>query len=178
MGGDSSHRTAIQVRDAVREDIPLILTFIGKKAEFDGAADAVEATEGALMRAIFADPPLAHVLLAEAGGRAVGFASYYFTFSTFLARPGVWLDDLFVDPEMRSKGVGRVMLEHLAVLARRRGCGRVEWTAAVADERALAFYRRSGASVRERSRLCRLDAPAIDRLCRGAADGEPVGPTP
>jgi GNAT superfamily N-acetyltransferase len=178
MGGDDSDETAIRVREAVREDIPLILTFIGKKAEFDGAADAVEATEGALLRALFGDPPLAHVLLAEAGGSPVGFASYFFTYSTFLARPCIWLDELFVDPDMRGWGIGRVMLAHLAALAKRRGCGRVEWTAAVGNERALAFYRRNGASVRERSRLCRLDAAAIDLLYRGPDDGEPEGPTP
>ena len=78
---------------------------------------------------------------------------------------------------VRSASAGRCATNRPAALARRRGCGRVEWTAAVANERALAFYRRSGASVRERSRLCRLDAAAIDRLCRGADDGEPVGPT-
>ncbi len=158
---------AVQLREAVREDIPLVLRFIEKKAGFDGAADAVEATEESLLRTIFGDPPLAHVLLAEIDGRAVGFASYFFSYSTFLARPGFWLDDLYVDADVRSRGVGRAILTRLAHLARRRGCGRIEWTAAVTNERGLAFYRRNGAAVRERTRLCRLDAAAIDGLASG-----------
>src|SRR4051794_39537993 len=158
MESDPPYEGATRLRAATPEDVPLVLSFITRKAEFDGAAGTVEATERALLRTLFCDPPLAYVLLAEAGGGAVGFASYYFTSSTFLARPGVWLDDLYVDPATRGRGVGRAMLAPLARLARERGCGRIEWTVAVANERALAFYRRNGATVRERSRLCRLDS--------------------
>lgn len=152
------------LRPAVESDIPLILDFIARKAEFDGVPEMVEATAEKLRHTLFADPPLAYVLLAEIEGQAVGFASYYFTFSTFLARPGLWLDDLFVTPEVRGRGIGRALLARLADLARARGCGRIEWTAAVTNDRGLAFYRRNGASVREGTRLCRLNAEAIDRL--------------
>jgi GNAT superfamily N-acetyltransferase len=163
-------QVAVNLRAAVREDVPLILRFIRKLSVFDGAPDAVEATEERLEQTLFGNPPLAHVVLAELDGKAVGFASYFFTFSTFLARPGIWLDDLYVDADMRSKGIGRALLTHLARLARSKGCGRVEWIAAVSNHRGLVFYRRSGASVCERTRVCRLDSQGIDDLIFGSDD--------
>jgi GNAT superfamily N-acetyltransferase/mannose-6-phosphate isomerase-like protein (cupin superfamily) len=176
-GGPDGLAARVTLRAATAADIPLLLEFLGKKAAFDGVPDALVATADQLGRALFADPPLAHVLFAELGGRAVGFASYFFTFSTFLARPGLWLDDLYVDADVRSRGIGRLLLASLARLARSKGCGRIEWTAAVANERGLAFYRRAGATVREPSRLCRLDAAAIDLLANGPDDRPEPSPS-
>jgi GNAT superfamily N-acetyltransferase len=161
----------VTIRQAVVDDVPLILDFIIKKAGFDGAPQAVRATPERLRQTLFADPPMAHILIAEIEGRPVGFASYFLTYSTFLARPGFWLDDLFVDDEMRGRGVGTALLADLARLAQSRGCERIEWTAAAANRRGLDFYRRHGAVVREATRLCRLEAEAIDRLVR-ATEGE------
>lgn len=163
----------ITLRPAVGADISLILRFIGAKAEFDGAAGSVRMTAEKLEEALFAEPPLVHVVLAESEGRAIGFASYDFTYSTFLARPSIWLDDLFVAEDMRSRGVGRAMLVFLARLAREKGCGRIEWTAAASNERALSFYQRAGAAIRDRTFLCRLDATAIADLAldRGTSPG-------
>jgi GNAT superfamily N-acetyltransferase len=167
LGSDQrSGEPNLTLRPAVEKDTALVLRFIGKKAEFDGVSGSVMATEGKLHEALFGDPPLAHVVLAEIDGRAIGFASYFFTYSTPLARAGIWIDDLYVDADLRSQGVGRALLVHIARLAKARGCGRVEWTVAVANERGLAFYRGNGASVREHSRLCRLDAAAIDRIAQ------------
>src|SRR5437660_1329607 len=103
----------ISVRNATAADLPLILRFIRKKAEFDRCPDAVEATEEKLRATLFGVPPLAHVLFAEVDGVAVGFAAYFTTYSTFLARPGIWLDDLYVDAERRSQGIGEALLRHL-----------------------------------------------------------------
>ena len=154
----------ITLRPAVGADVPLLLRFLGQKAEFDGAAHAVRMTAETLQEALFGKPPLIHVILAESEGRAIGFASYYFTYSTFLARPGLWLDDLFVAEDMRCRGAGRAMLVFLARLAREKGCGRIEWTAAASNERAINFYQRAGAAIRDRTVLYRLDATAIDNL--------------
>ncbi len=154
------------LRPAVEGVTALVLRFIGNLAEFDGGSGSVRATEDQIHEALFGDPPLAHVVLAEIDERAVGFASYFFTYSTFLARPGIWLDDLYVDAELRGQGVGRALLAQIARLAKARGCERIEWTVAVANERRIAFYRRNGASLRESYRPCRLDAAAIDRLAQ------------
>jgi GNAT superfamily N-acetyltransferase len=159
----------LTIRRAGVDDLPVILRFLHKKAEFDGVLQGVEASVETLRQTLFGDSPLAYVLFAEVEDRPVGFATYFFTFSTFLARPGIWLDDLYVDADRRSQGVGRALLVFLAHLARSKGCGRIEWTAASNNERGLAFYRRHGASVREGTRLCRLDAAAIDRLARESA---------
>ena len=113
------------------------------------------------------------------GGQLVGLATYYPTFSTFLARPGLWLDDLFVDEEYRSRGVGMALMARLARIAEGRGCGRIEWTAAADNERGIAFYERCRASVRHGTRYIRLPREGIERLAKedlGAiTDGSDVG---
>ncbi|MCC2672015.1 MAG: family N-acetyltransferase [Armatimonadetes bacterium] len=154
----------VVVRGAIETDLPLILSFLRKKAAFDGCPEALQATPELLREALFNGAPLAGVLLAELEGEVVGFASYFSTFSSFLARPGLWLDDLYVDEPVRSQGVGRALLAHLARLAQERGCGRLEWSAARDNDRGLAFYRRHGAYVSDSARLCRLDEAAIARL--------------
>lgn len=151
-------------------DLSVIIGFIHKKAAFDGVPLALQASAEKLRETLFADPPLAYVSLAEADGKAVGFASYFFTFSTFLACPGIWLDDLYVDADQRSQGVGRALLLFLARLAQSKGCGRIEWTAASSNERGLAFHRKHGATIREGTRLCRLDAAAIDLLAQESTE--------
>jgi GNAT superfamily N-acetyltransferase len=162
-------RSPIVIRDATVDDIPIILRFIGKKAEFDRYPQGVEATPEKLRQTLFADRPRAGVLFAEVEGTPVGFASYFSTYSTFLARPGLWLDDLFVDEEHRSRGVGEALVGRLAQMAVERDCGRIEWTAAAHNDRGLAFYRRLGATVRETARLCRLDREGFERLVEGHA---------
>lgn len=156
----------ITLRLAEERDLETLLALIRRKAEFDGCPEAVQATPDRLRRALFDSPALASVLFAEHGGQAVGFASYYATFSSFLGLPGIWLDDLFVLPEYRNRAVGTALFRRLAEIARDSGCGRIEWTVAVANDPAIAFYRKHGAVLQESTRVCRLTAEGIARLAR------------
>jgi len=158
----TSHSVAI--RDATAEDVQLIFRFIESMAEFDGRLGALQATPEMIREGLFGAVPHAAVLLAEVDGVAVGFASYFRTYSTFLGRSGIWLDDLFVDVEARGRGIGTALLRHLARMATAWGCGRIEWTAGIHNDRGIDFYRRNGANVRENVRLCGLDRDAILRL--------------
>lgn len=153
----------IKVRSANINDIPLILSFIQQKAEFDGCPASVEATAEKLKQTLFCEPPLANVLFAEVEGTTVGFATFFQTYSTFLARPGIWLDDLYVQPHMRGKGVGAALMNRLAAIAKQRDCGRIEWTVATNNTNGIEFYRKQGAQIRDGVRLCRLNYEAIHR---------------
>jgi GNAT superfamily N-acetyltransferase len=152
------------IRQGTEADLPPIMELIRLKAEFDGCPDTLEATPDKLREAWFSDPPQAHILIAELDGRVVGIATYFQTFSTFLARPGIWLDDLFVREESRSRGVGKALMAGLARVAQEQGCGRIEWTVALSNERGIAFYECHGATVRDLSRCVRLNREGIERL--------------
>lgn len=162
------------VRAATVADVDLILELIRALAMFEGLADQVEATRERLVRTLFGPRPAAEVLLALEGDLPVGFAVHYPTFSTFLGKPGLHLEDLYVRPDHRGRGHGRAMLRHLAMLAVQRGCGRLEWTVLDWNETALGFYRRLGADALPDWRLCRLAGGALDRLASGL---EPTRPT-
>lgn len=152
-------------RLAGREDLEAVFSFIREIAVFAGADPAsVEATPEKLRRALFSEPPLGEVLLAEVDGVAVGFASFHQTFSTFLAQPCLWLDDLFVRPEQRGQGAGTALMRHLARIARERGCGRIDWIVNTSNGRGISFYVKSGAAVRPHVNLWRVDRKAIERL--------------
>ena len=154
----------IQVRVANIDDIELILKFISQKAKFDGCPSAVEATADKLKQTLFCDPPLASVLFASVEGSAVGFAVFFQTYSSFLAQPSIWLDDIFVLPQMRGKGVGTALLTYIAEIAHERGCGRIEWTVSIANTLGIEFYQKQGAQILEHVRLCRVDQAAIALL--------------
>src|SRR5581483_6015411 len=126
-------------RSATAEDVGPVLGFIRKKAEFDGCPNSVEATAEKIRETLFGDAPLTSVLIAERGGVPVGFAAYFRTYSTFLARPGIWLDDLFVEEHARGQGIGSALIQHLAALAEELGCGRIEWTVARHNQRGIDF---------------------------------------
>ncbi|MDB6123583.1 MAG: sortase-like acyltransferase [Pedosphaera sp.] len=165
-----SHTPLIKIREASSSDVPLILNFIRKKATFDGVPHWVEATEDKLRNELFGAHPTASALFAEANDQAIGIAIYFLTFSSFLARPGIWLDDLYVDENARGQGAGKALLAHLAKLAEERGYGRVEWVTAADNAKGLAFYQRNGACVQDVVRILRLDRAAITQLaCNGAA---------
>lgn len=154
----------ITIREGTRQDVALILSFIRKKAAFDGVPDWVQATEEKLECELFGPQPVAFVLFAELDGKVIGFALYFLTFSSFLARPGIWLDDLFVDECARGQGAGKALLAHLAKIADERGYGRVEWVTAADNANGLAFYQRNGAKVQETVRVLRLDRAAVSQL--------------
>ena len=154
----------LHIRPATRDDVPLILAFIEQLAEYERMRDHVHATEAALRETLFGDRPAAEVVIAASDGRYVGFALYFQTYSTFLAQPGLHLEDLFVVPEARGAGVGRALLTHLAALADARGCGRLEWAVLTWNEPAIGFYRRLGAIPLDEWQTYRLDRDGIRRL--------------
>jgi GNAT superfamily N-acetyltransferase len=154
------------VRHAVEADLPAMMDLLRLKAEFDRCPDALEATPDLLREAWFSAAPKAFVLVADVNGLLVGLATYYSTFSTFLAKPGLWLDDLFVREGYRSRGVGLALMARLARIAEERGCGRIEWTVGLHNERGIAFYERHHASVRHGARYVRLNRDGVGRLAK------------
>ena len=136
--------TTVTFRSAERADVPLILQFIRTLADYEHMADQVVADEATLEEWLF-DRQKAEVLFAVLEGREVGFALFFHNFSTFLGRAGLYLEDLFVLPEVRGRGVGKAILQRLAALAVDRGCGRLEWRCLDWNEPSIAFYRSLGA---------------------------------
>ena len=154
----------LHIRPAAEPDVPLILSFIRGLAEYERLAHEVVATEELLRRNLFGERRAAEVLLAFDGERAVGFALFFHNFSTFLGRPGLYLEDLFVLPEARGRGVGRRLLAELAAIARDRDCGRLEWAVLDWNEPAIAFYRSLGAQPMEDWTVFRLTGEALERI--------------
>lgn len=155
--------TQFSIREATASDIPLIIDLIHLKAQFDGCPKSVEATPQRLEETLFGKNPLAFVLLAQSNGNPVGFATYHRIYSTFLAQPGIWLDDLFIKVEYRRRGIGEAFIERLCQEAQRIGGGRIDWTVAVDNSPAIQFYEKMGAKVKQSVRVCRLDRQAIAR---------------
>jgi GNAT superfamily N-acetyltransferase len=155
----------VAIRRAEAADVPLILGFIRGLAEFERLSHEVEATEERLRSTLFpaSGPPAAECILAFDGAEAVGFALYFATYSTFLAKPGLYLEDLFVLPGRRGRGIGRALFLHLARAAAARGCGRFEWSVLDWNERAIGFYQAMGAILLNEWTTCRLAGPALDR---------------
>ena len=133
------------IRPAVRGDSGLILEFIRGLAEYEKLAHEVVATEEILERTLFDDNPVAEVIIAEWGGKPAGFALFFPNYSTFLARPGIYLEDLYVHPEFRDKGIGKSLLACLARMAVERSCGRLDWSVLNWNEPAINFYESLGA---------------------------------
>ncbi|MEB3358558.1 MAG: GNAT family N-acetyltransferase [Synechococcales bacterium] len=156
----------VSIRLAQRADLATLMDLIHCKAAFDGCPDAVEATPERLAETLFGEAPLAHILLAEVAGQVVGFASYHPIYSTFLARPGLWLDDLYVRENHRGSGIGKALVERLCAIAQSIDAGRIDWTVDIDNFPAIGFYQHLGARICEQVRLCRLDRAAI----RGHAD--------
>jgi GNAT superfamily N-acetyltransferase len=153
-----------QIRPARVEDVPIILELIRDLATYERAPNEVTATEEQLVDALFGERPAAEVLIVFEGKSAVGFAVYFYNFSTWLGRPGLYLEDLFVKPEKRGKGYGRALLIELAKIARDRGCGRMEWAVLDWNEPAIKFYRALGAKPMHEWTVFRLARDEIARL--------------
>jgi GNAT superfamily N-acetyltransferase len=165
---DQPPRPDLRIRTATREDVPVILDFIEQLADYERLRHAVLATEAALAETLFGDRPAAEVLLASLDGRDVGFALFFQTYSTFLARPGIHLEDLFVIPDARGTGVGRALLSRLAGIAESRDCGRLEWAVLTWNEPAIGFYRQLGAFPLDEWQTYRLDRDGIRALASEA----------
>ena len=152
------------LRQARMEDVDLILELIRGLAEFEKLSHQVQVTREQLQSTLFGARPAAEVVLAFDGENVVGFAVFFANFSTFLGKPGLYLEDLYVRPEFRGRGHGRALLRHLATLALERGCGRFEWTVLDWNESAIEFYRRQGAEVLPQWRICRVTGEALAQM--------------
>ena len=152
------------IRAARQADVPLILSFIRKLAEYGDISDEVFATEDDIRSALFGQHPVAAAVIAAVGDEPAGFALYSYTFSSFLGRPGMFIEDLYVENAHRSRGVGKALLVHLAKVARERSCGRLEWAVLNWNERAMEFYQDLGAEPMDEWTTFRLDGEALDRL--------------
>jgi GNAT superfamily N-acetyltransferase len=149
---------------ATKADIPLILQLIRALAEYEKLTDHAAATEADLERALFGPRPAAEVIIAYAGDQPVGFALYFQSFSTFVGRPGLYLEDIFVKPEWRKQGLGRLLLARLARIAVERGYGRMEWSVLNWNEMALRVYRAIGAAPMSDWTVYRLSGSALQDL--------------
>ena len=158
----------LEIRPATERDVPLILALIRELAEYERLSHAVVATEGSLANSLFGERPAAEVLLGYVGDDPAGFALFFHSFSTFLGRPGIYLEDLYVRSEFRGAGVGRVFLRYLARLAKDRGCGRLEWWVLDWNEPAIRFYEALGAVPMGDWTVYRIAGEALDEL---AGDG-------
>jgi GNAT superfamily N-acetyltransferase len=164
---------ALTIRRGTRRDVPTILALVRGLAEYERLLHECVATPARLRRDGFGRRPYFHTLICRRGGRPVGFALYFFTYSTFLARPTLYLEDLFVLPAERGHGAGLALLRALARLAVRRGCGRMEWTVLDWNRPARRFYRALGAAFRTEWMLTRLTGAPLARLA-GAATRPPA----
>ena len=150
------------IRSATPVDVALVLEFIRALADYEKLAAEVTATEAQLHATLFSANPVAHGVLAfDADGTPAGFAIYFFNYSTFLAKPGLYLEDLFVKPEFRGRGFGKALLLHLAKLANARGCGRMEWSVLDWNQPAIEFYESLGARRMKEWQICRLTGAAL-----------------
>ena len=156
-----------QIREATEEDVPLILSLIRELAEYEKLSDEVVATEDGLRENLFGERLYAEVLIAEHGGAPAGFALFFHNFSTFLGKPGIYLEDLYVKPEFRGAGIGKELLVHLARLAKRRDCGRLEWWVLDWNEPAIGFYRSVGAEPMDDWTVYRVSGSALEDLASG-----------
>jgi GNAT superfamily N-acetyltransferase len=156
----------LRIREATIDDVPLILSFIRKLAEYEQLLPEVQATEEGLRQRLFGERSSAEVIIAEYQDKPVGFALFFHNFSTFVGKPGIYLEDLFIDPEYRGQGFGKALLAHLARLAVERDCGRVEWAVLDWNEPSIQFYQSLGARPMNEWTIFRLTGDALSELAK------------
>ena len=162
MKGD----TTLEITKATEKDCALILSFIRELAEYEKMLADVVATEEKIRETLFCERPKAEAVLAYYQGKPVGFALYFHNYSTFLAKPGIYLEDLYVKPEYRGKGFGKKLLHYLAKLAKERNCGRLEWWVLDWNESAINFYKSLGAVPMNEWTVYRLAGDALSNLAQ------------
>ena len=155
------------LRFAEPDDSSVLFELIQALAEYEKLSDAVTGNALELKEHLFGSPKYAEAILAEYTGKSVGFALFFHNYSTFLTKPGIYLEDIFVLPEYRRLGIGKALLTKLAQIAVERDCGRLEWSVLDWNEPAQAFYRRMGASILEEWRICRVTREALAKLGSG-----------
>ena len=153
-----------EIRPASEDDVPIILSFIKELAEYERLSHEVIATEDTLRECLFGERRFAEVVIGYYGNDPVGFALFFYNFSTFLSKPGIYLEDLYVKPEFRRRGYGRALLLYLAKLAKERGCGRFEWSALDWNEPAINFYKNLGAVPMDEWTVYRVTGETLSRL--------------
>jgi GNAT superfamily N-acetyltransferase len=161
---------ALTIRPATDADTAVVLSFIQALAEYEKLSHEVVADEATLRRSLFGDRPVAEILIAELGDDPAGFALYFHSFSTFLGRPGIYLEDLFVKPELRGRGVGRGLLSRLARIAVERHCGRLEWSVLDWNRSAIEFYENLGALPMDGWTVYRISGHALRELATTEPD--------
>ena len=154
----------ISIRFATPDDLPLIADLIRGLAEYEKLADEVRFDEAVLGAKLFGPRPYAEVIIGELDGKAQGFALFFHNFSTFEGRPGVYLEDLFVQPEARGGGLGKALLARLAAIALERDCARLEWSVLDWNAPAIGFYQKLGARLMDEWTVMRVDGAALQRL--------------
>lgn len=155
---------SLKIRPATKTDIPTLLTFIRKLAAYEKLLDQVKATPDLLEKTLFCEHPKSFALLAEDGKDVVGFAVYFFNYSTFLAAHGLYIEDIYVDETARGKGVGLVILKHLAQIALEKECGRMEWWVLDWNEPAIGFYKKIGAKPMDEWTVFRMGPGEMQKL--------------
>ncbi|WP_164931943.1 GNAT family N-acetyltransferase [Janthinobacterium sp. 17J80-10] len=158
----------MEIRKLKETELSELLALLEAKAEFDGCPESLRATEENLRDALFSDRPMAHALVAVINGTLVGMATYFSIFSTFIVKPGLWLDDLYVYEAYRGQGIGKALMEHLCKIADENACGRVDWLVSMHNESGQKFYESIGATISDKARLVRLSELEIKQLA--AAD--------
>ena len=156
----------IRLLPATADDVPIILTMIKALAEYERMSDEVVASEASVRESLFGERRAAEVVIAWSGAEAVGFAVWFQNYSTFLSRTGLYLEDLFVLPQWRGRGIGRALLVYLARIAVSRGCGRLEWSVLDWNDTAIRFYRSLGARPMDEWTVFRLTGDALTSLAR------------
>lgn len=154
----------LSIRQAQKKDVPLLLDFIKQLADYENLSQAVVADEESLRRTLFGEIVFAEVILADYQNQSVGFALFFPNYSTFLGKPGIYLEDLFVVPAMRGKGIGRELLKYIARLTKERDCGRLEWSVLDWNNPAIEFYQTLGAVPMEQWTVFRLSDEALEQL--------------
>jgi GNAT superfamily N-acetyltransferase len=155
------------IRWAAAADVPQILAFVRALAEYERAPDAVVATEEDLRRDLFGEHPIIYCLIAEHQGKPAGFALYFFNYSTWVGRPGIYIEDIFVYPELRGRGIGKALLERVAAVAVEKGCRRLQWQVLDWNTPAIDFYRAMGAEFMDEWRTVRVNDAALRKLAGG-----------
>jgi len=163
--------TPFAIRAAEPRDLADIVRLIGRLAEFEHLEHLMQATPEKLAPHLFGPRPAAEALVVDSGEQVVGFALFFTNFSTFLAKPGLYLEDLFVEPELRGRGIGQALLTRLAELAAERGCGRFEWSVLDWNVNAIRFYERMGATVMPDWRICRIAGDTLAAYGAKRSDG-------
>jgi GNAT superfamily N-acetyltransferase len=154
------------INQITRDEVPELLGLIRELARFEKLEHEVEATADSLSQSLFGPSPVAGALIGRADGELAGYALYFFTFSSFIGRAGIWLEDLYVRPTFRRQGLGRAMIEAVARIGAERNCGRFEWTALNWNKNALDFYRKLGAQMMDEWILVRMNSEGLRRVAR------------